>query len=872
MKQKPKSKTNNSNPKKTVISADATSPYLGSKSTYFDSMNELSSWFDKVTDPETNYNFDLDQLKRATENYHSFSRNKPVSSTDPNNASTTTTMTPSKKNNNNETTSTAPSLSSNTQGQPLSDEDSTELMVCHDFKNGYQHNEDENPLGYFPHPSGHRYFIQYPQFVDKFVYFSHHRISVPPSSWVNMCHKNGIKCFGTIIFEGNNLHDWEQLDKLVSFDTEENSFKFVEMLVLLVEYFGFDGYLLNIETKFSNNKIGSLLLSFVDDLKAELHKLNTKNEVIWYDAYVYPYNTVYYMNGVTEHNYNFYSSSDSFFTNYWWNIKHLQENIKNVGILGVKKKVFVGYDVWGRGSLIGKGGFDSSIACQVIQKYKSNVALFAPAWTYEFLGKKNFIENDTRFWVGLFEEESSIATTIKPYNSAVYKINDSSFAFYTNFSNGEGDRFFQDGNVVFDDHWLNSNIQFDIPINVRKKNKNHGLKWTLSKDDAFIGGSCLEIKYDEFISDDGYEIYNDQLVQNMTLFKLYQECTFHTIGLKITYKLNHKTKSIFKLKIKYYIERRYRTNNKVRTGYLILPLISTSDKWFTINENFQISTQDAREYIVLESVELSYDDDNVNDNFFRSFTLENSVITSVIDNEEYEQLISGDVYNDNEDEDWVLIPMDLSAVSGSTHSHGNPAKQHDSSVSSSSFLKGKSQSQQHPILKIGELSIVNANNYPSENYFNVSKVTKVDSTLISHTNINNTTTKENDTNSKKLNTKKVSVINYDTDELLLCWNRPTTNSIPGSVSLQSELNRGVSYYLVYVNGEFIGVSHTGAYLVNMKKLISCGLNFKDDKGNDDGKGIGMENKYPVSFVVRVDSVDRIGNVIDGSDVSITVTV
>ncbi|GME76726.1 unnamed protein product [Ambrosiozyma monospora] len=255
---------------------------------------------------------------------------------------------------------------------------------------------------------------------------------------------------------------------------------------------------------------------------------------------------------------------------------------------------------------------------------------------------------------------------------------------------------------------------------------------------------------------------------------------------------------------------------------------------------------------------LSYDDDNVNDNFFRSFTLENSVITSVIDNEEYEQLISGDVYNDNEDEDWVLIPSDLSAVSGSTHSHANPTKQqHDSSVSSSSFLKGKSQ--QHPILKIGELSIVNANNYPSENYFNVSKVTKIDSTLISHSETNSTT------DSKK--SKTDAVIN-DTDELLLCWNRPTTDSTPGSVSLQSELNRGVSYYLVYVNGEFIGVSHTGAYLANIQKLINKSGDGKE-KNND---AIDVNKKYPVSFVVRVDSVDRIGNAFDGSDVNVSVSV
>ncbi len=361
-------------------------------SIYFTELDELDFWFQSLNSPSLNsdYNLDYEDLRISTELLSSYNRSY---------STTSSTTNPR-----------------------------TKLLICHDFNNGYLLNQDDSPQGYFPHPTGERYFIQYPQLIDTFIYFSHHRISIPPVNWINTCHKNGIKCLGTIIFEGNNSLDFNKLDELIK-KNSFGKFKYVEMLCKLVQFYGFDGFLLNIETKFSNSKLSSQLLPFIDQLKAELHSLDMKNQLIWYDSYIYPQNKIYYINGVSNLNFNFYNQLDSIFTNYWWNINNLQENIKNVGIIGSQEKIFVGYDVWGRGSLVGKGGFDSSLACSMIKKYLSNVALFAPAWTYEYLGSTNFIENDTRFWIGLHESEFSISSSIESYNSSIFKINDSSFSF-----------------------------------------------------------------------------------------------------------------------------------------------------------------------------------------------------------------------------------------------------------------------------------------------------------------------------------------------------------------------------------------------------------------------------------------------------------
>ncbi|ODV83877.1 glycoside hydrolase family 85 protein [[Candida] arabinofermentans NRRL YB-2248] len=763
-------------------------------STYFKSLDELQSWYHSVMDHNSNYNFLLDSNKKAKESLSSYHRSTKA-----------------------ETTPTLPNETKDVR---------TKLMICHDFKGGYQDNEDDNPTGYFPHPTGSRYFLQYPQFIDKFVYFSHHRVSIPPASWINSCHKNGIKCFGTIIFEGQGFNDFEELDKLVEKDNM-GQFKLVRMFCYLVDYFGFDGYLLNVETKFSNLKKANDMISFVDSLKSSLHALDNKNELVWYDSYIHPTNRVHYINGVTDLNFNFYRCSDSLFTNYWWTVKNLQENIKNVGLLGVQNNIYVGYDVWGRGTLVGKGGFDSSLACQMIKKYKSNVALFATAWTYEYLGYKNFVENDTRFWIGLFDNESSISSSITPYNSTIFRINDSSFIFYTNFNTGEGKHFFSKGLMIYNNTWVNSNLQSEIPINVHKMDKN-GLQLNLNKIDAFNGGSSLEVKYTELIDeDDDYQIFNDQTIKNVNLFNFIQECHFQTVGVKLTYKLNHKTKSIFKLKVKYYIERRYRSISKVRTGYLTIPLTPTHDKWFTIVENFQIQLQNSREYIILESVELNYENtDDLSESLFKCHIMEDSIVTSVIDNEEYEKLINNGLYMGGEfqadDEDWVLIPDGKEIGIGSDEN----GKRHysDSTASSKSGWGDRwaSGGGGVPILKIGEFAIINANDYPSSGFFQMSIV--------------------------KSDCVKLIAIAEDENGFIIDWsgNGKTGNLIE------------LLYYLVFINDEFIGTSLTESLIFNSAEFN----NTKEVSSHDKSKN-KLNDVEKVK--IRIDSVDRLGRVVKGED-------
>jgi len=99
---------------------------------------------------------------------------------------------------------------------------------------------------------------------DIFIYFSHRRISIPPASYVNAAHSNGVKCLGTVIteWEEGELENIRLLNGsfLKKFsdksskeeETDGNRFIYADKLIEVAKHYRFDGYLINIEAKISN--------------------------------------------------------------------------------------------------------------------------------------------------------------------------------------------------------------------------------------------------------------------------------------------------------------------------------------------------------------------------------------------------------------------------------------------------------------------------------------------------------------------------------------------------------------------------------------------------------------------------------------------
>ncbi|EGC29850.1 hypothetical protein DICPUDRAFT_95866 [Dictyostelium purpureum] len=294
---------------------------------------------------------------------------------------------------------------------------------CHDMKNGYQ--LDRYPQGFYYNTNTNigsngdqveeiflgSYNFYYWNLIDIFIYFSHHRISLPPASWVNTAHKNGVKVLGTIIFE------WEQSYKeacLIVNGIQDNCQEsgqeqenyFIQKLVEICKYYKFDGWFLNLETALlQDSTIVLKYQKFLSDLTKEMHKAIPGSLVIWYDS-VTQSGELKWQNALTNENIEYFNSCDGIFLNYTWNEKLLKESKELLDQQPEKIKqrnldVQPWTTVWGRGTF-GGGNFNTSVGLNEANKNDLSSAIFAPGWTFESTpsSNKSIIEKERTLWLG----------------------------------------------------------------------------------------------------------------------------------------------------------------------------------------------------------------------------------------------------------------------------------------------------------------------------------------------------------------------------------------------------------------------------------------------------------------------------------------
>ncbi|GAN08703.1 cytosolic endo-beta-N-acetylglucosaminidase isoform X1 [Mucor ambiguus] len=281
------------------------------------------------------------------------------------------------------------------------------LLLCHDMAGGYK--EDKCIQG---NDYQCIYYIQHWHLADTFVYFSHERVSIPPVNWTNACHRNGVQCLGTFLVEGNNqMHEMEAL--LHGPPTLNNSSDdpmrlwspfYADKLVAIAKYYGFDGWLINIECEFfpfptSPYFKAQELAKFLLYLTQTMHTEIPGSKVIWYDSMTTT-GEIDWQNQLTTKNELFFENSDGIFLNYWWKkeypelARRLAERHGKTGI-----DVYFGTDVWGRHTY-GGGGFRSYKGVKAASSAQTSSALFGMAWTYEHFDKSEFEKMDRLFWCG----------------------------------------------------------------------------------------------------------------------------------------------------------------------------------------------------------------------------------------------------------------------------------------------------------------------------------------------------------------------------------------------------------------------------------------------------------------------------------------
>jgi endo-beta-N-acetylglucosaminidase D len=149
------------------------------------------------------------------------------------------------------------------------------VLVCHDFGGGYHDYESATLVG----ADEESFSCEYLQSIETFVYFSHRLVTIPPASWTNTLHRNGVKSLGTFIVEPQTFG----LETILDFETpnvsSKRTFPVARKLAQMAKFFGFDGWLVNIEKTFSRDHWDlEALLQFLQDLK---HQLGPHGQLVW---------------------------------------------------------------------------------------------------------------------------------------------------------------------------------------------------------------------------------------------------------------------------------------------------------------------------------------------------------------------------------------------------------------------------------------------------------------------------------------------------------------------------------------------------------------------------------------------------------------
>ncbi|KAF9186795.1 hypothetical protein BGZ51_001590 [Haplosporangium sp. Z 767] len=433
-----------------------------------------------------------------------------------------------------------------TPGLKQQGREACKVIACHDMAGGYT--QDALPQG---GNDSNIYSIQYWSHIDTFIYFSHHRISMPPPVWTNAAHRNGVRSVGTIITEW--LPGVLETDEMVSgpdqmladengVDTVDRrwfSRVYADKLVDLAVYYKFDGWFINIESILRGGpQQATQTVAFLRYFREQIHARIPGGELIWYDSVISSTGELAWQDKLSLENYRFFEASDGIFTNYTWKEHAVGESVALAGPR--KRDVYTGIDIWGRNTF-GGGGYTTYKALEVIQREQSSCALFAPAWTYESLGKDTFMTSDRLFWVGIGgagihaeslplstfyalvrrlltkkptaeckgdDDDGNIDKDFLPISAYIpARPSGCSSWFYTNFDRGFGKGFWVNGKKVSTKQWSHLSHQSLSPTLTKEVfmvDQNFviqiqpaapkAIRWVLSPEDAYHGGTSLVIQ------------------------------------------------------------------------------------------------------------------------------------------------------------------------------------------------------------------------------------------------------------------------------------------------------------------------------------------------------------------------------------------
>lgn len=210
-------------------------------------------------------------------------------------------------------------------------------------------------------------------------------VCIPPPSWTNTLHRNGVKVLGTFLVEPQSTNIAKILQRTSS-DTLEWDYTLASQLTRIARFYGFDGWLINLEKTFP---ITDWSLSKLEGFLEQLKSAFDDGCVIWYDSLTCK-NRIDYQNGLTEQNVMLAQAAGSILTNYVWT----PEKAAATRALALRNdidpaNILCGIDVWAQSSdretypkNIG-GGTGTGLGVAKLAELGLSAGIFGPAWPYE---------------------------------------------------------------------------------------------------------------------------------------------------------------------------------------------------------------------------------------------------------------------------------------------------------------------------------------------------------------------------------------------------------------------------------------------------------------------------------------------------------
>jgi endo-beta-N-acetylglucosaminidase D len=342
------------------------------------------------------------------------------------------------------------------------------LMDCMDLYNGYVTNGDLYPQGV---ANFDVYTLSYWQYIDILVYFGHYFFMLPTPWWMNVCHRNGVPVLGTLNGNGQ-LSEIELLvngpagqPTVMSPDGTQVPY-FVDKLLRLAAYYGFDGWFFNMEIGMSQ-ALAEEVCAFVASLTENLQQYGLAyGQIHWYDS-VTIQGDLSYQNCLDDCNLPFLKACNGLFPNYWWPGGAFCENrsvkaspatsAANATAAGLSPTlVYTGIQPFeGNPAPAGQGGqFNTWISVQACFTAGTSAALFAPDWTYQTATSySDYMARDQQFWVGTGGtcQQSGMTGGIGATMPA--RPCPAGLPFVTSFNMGNGDGMYVQGTQVSTAGW-----------------------------------------------------------------------------------------------------------------------------------------------------------------------------------------------------------------------------------------------------------------------------------------------------------------------------------------------------------------------------------------------------------------------------------